>query len=165
MRNKIFYIAIIIILTFALFVLFRPIQCSNPGATSKTDTAYSIGKAQSLYLKGKDSISLKTNSFHGKKFLNPSAIDNSYHFTSADSSHKLEIILTPAADSNLSMDYSLDIFSKNLVRIDTIFQSRIDTLKITERILENLDPPFYNTFLFGAIITSTIILLLISLIK
>lgn len=157
--------AALIIIAAGLYYIYRNMQGVNPVMTSNMDLSYATGKAKHIYIRGKDSITARMNSFKGKVNLKQSEKDSSYHFTASDSSHSLIINLRHDAGGNLSMDYTLGIISKDLLRIDTIFQSRVDTLRITERILDKDDPPFYNTFLFGAVITGAIILLLISLVR
>ncbi len=164
MQNKIIYIAIIIVLSFVLFVLFRPIACSTQKQQSTVDTTYTIGITQQHYKQGKDSITTKTKLLHATSILSPSAADSSYSFSTQDSSYKLSLNINPATAGNLYLEYFLDIKSKELFRIDTIFQTRIDTLKIKEVIIEKEDPPFYNTFLFGSLTTALLIILLIHLI-
>ena len=164
MNTKIFYIAIIFIVLsvlFVIFVLFRPIKNTDSKTTTKTDTTYTIGNTQQLYKKGKDSIAIKTKSIHAAAILKSSAADSTYTFTKQDSSYKLSLNIQPAADGNLSMDYFLDITTKDLVRIDTIYQTRIDTIKIKQTITQKIEPPFYNTFLFGAIAATAVILLIL----
>ena len=161
MQNKIIYIVIVIILLSILFVLFRPIKSSAPKTETQTKTTYSPGTMQQLYKQGKDSITTKTKSIRSKVILKPSEKDSSYIFTNSDNSYKLSINIQPAADGNLSLDYFLDLTTKDMIRIDTIYQLRIDTLKIKETILERIEPPFYNTFLFGAITTALVVILLI----
>ena len=162
MQNKILYIVGILIL---ISVFFRPIKNTDSKTTTKTDTTYTIGNTQQLYKKGKDSIAIKTKSIHAAAVLKSTAADSTYTFTKQDSSYKLSLNIHPAADGNLSMDYFLDITTKDLVRIDTIFQTRIDTIKIKQTITERIDPPFYNTFLFGAVVTVSIIILLTIIIR
>ena len=168
MKQKILYIAITIIVLSVLwatiplgFVLFRPIKNADPHTTTKTETTYSPGNTQQLYKKGKDSIAIKTKSIHTAAILKSSAADSTYTFTKQDSSFKLSVNIQPTADGNLSMDYFLDITTKDLVRIDTIYQTRIDTIKIKQTILKRIDPPFYNTFIFGAIVATAAILLIL----
>ncbi len=161
MKQKLFYIVLIIILSFALFVLFRPINKSTPEIQTKTATTYSPGKPKQLYKQGKDSVTTSTKTFHSAITLKPSAEDSTYKYSTADSSCKLSLIIQPAVDGNLALDYFLDLTTKDLVRIDTIIQTRIDTLKIKQTIVEKEDPPFYNTFLFGALTTALVVILLI----
>ncbi len=132
---------------------------------TKTETTYSPGKTEQLYKKGKDSAITKTKSIHATSILKPTAVDSTYNFTSDDSSYKFSINIQPTADGKLTMDYFLDLTSKDLVRIDTIYQLRVDTLKIKQTITEIIEPHFYNTFLFGAVVTGSVILLLTILIK
>ncbi len=165
MKQKLFYIAVIIIVLSVLYVLFRPINKSVPEIQTKTEISYSPGKTQQLYKQGKDSITTKTKSLHENIILQPPAKDSSYTFTNADSSYNLSLNLKPDTAGNLLMDYFLDIKTKDLVRIDTIFLTRTDTLKIKQTITERIEPPFYNTFLFGAVVTGSIILLLTILIR
>ncbi len=163
-KQKIIYTAIIIFVLSVLFVIFRPIQNVTLDKESKTETTYSAGKTKQLYKKGKDSVTTKTKSFHSMSTLKPSAADSSYFFTNSDSSYKLSINIRPATNENLSMEYFLDLTSKDLVWIDTIYQLRVDTLKIKQAITERIDPPFYNTFLFGAVTATLIIILILHLI-
>ncbi len=165
MNQKIIYIVSTIIAISVLFVLFRPIKNTTQNEETKTETTYSTGKTEQLYKKGKDSITTKTKSIHNKIILHLSAADSTYKYSIADSSCNLSLNIQPASDGNLSMDYFLNLTSKELVRIDTIYQLRVDTLKIKQTISERIDPPFYNTFLFGAVITGTVILLLTILIR
>ncbi len=165
MNQKLFYIALIIIVLSVLFVLFRLIKKSIPEIQTKTETTYFPGKTQQLYKQGKGSITITTKSFHSSATLKSSADDSTYNFTSGDSSYKLSLNIQTSADSSLSLEYFLDITTKDIARIDTIFLSRIDTLKIKDTITIKQDPPFYNTFLFGAVITSTVILLLTILLR
>ena len=161
MKQKFFYIAVIIIVLSVLYVLFRPIKKSIPEIQTKTETAYFPGKTQQLYKQGKDSVTTKTKSLQGKIILQPSAKDSSCNYSFKDSSYNLSLNLKPDTAGNLLMDYFLDIKIKDLVRIDTIFLTRIDTLKIKQTITERIDPPFYNTFLFGALTTVLVVILLI----
>ena len=170
-KQKLFYIAVIIIVLSVLcvcipsgFVLFRPNKKSIPEIQPKTETTYISGNTQQHYKQGKDSVTTKTKSLHEKIILHHSAEDSTYKYSTADSSCKLSLIIQPAADGNLALDYFLDLTTKDLVRIDTIFMTRIDTLKIKQTITEIIEPPFYNTFLFGALTTALIVILLIHLI-
>ncbi len=161
MKQNILYIAIIIILSFVLFVLFLNLK---PRTTDIEQRTYTIGTTQQLYKPGKDSVTISTKSFHSAIILKPSAVDSTFNLTSGDSTYKLSLNIRNSAGSSLSLEYFLNINSKDLVRIDTIFQTRIDTLKIKEVIIEKQDPPFYNTFLFGALTTALVIIFLIQLI-
>ncbi len=171
MQNKIFYIALIIILLSVFFVLFRPVKNTKPETTTKTETTYSPGTMQKLYKQGKDSIITKTKSLHEKIILHPSAEDSTYKYSIApsstwfyqggDSSYKLSLNIQPAADGNPALDYFLGITTKDLVRIDTILITRIDTIKIKQVFTERIYPPFYNTFLFGSAVTALVIILIL----
>jgi|GEM_PF-4391212 len=171
-KSKIFYIAITIIVLSVLFVLFSHIKtCNNPKVETKTETTYTIGKTEQTYKKGRDSIAIESKTFHSTAILkhdlrslgvgDTSAEDSLYKFTAKDSSYKLSINLKPAEDGNLTFDYFLDLASKTLVRIDTLYQIRVDTLRIKETIIQKVEQPFYNTFIFGAIITGAVMLLII----
>ena len=163
MQNKIFYLAVIIILISVLCVFFRSIDCSTQKhyKQSAKDTTYAIGNTKQYYKQGNDSVVTKSKSLHNSAILRPSVEDSSYKYFSQDSSYKLSVNLQPAKDGKLIMDYFLDLTLKDLIRIDTIFLTRIDTLKIKQTITERIEPPFYNTFLFGALTTSLIVILLI----
>jgi len=165
MKQNIIYIAIIIVLSSVLFLLFRPIKSPAPNTETKTETTYSTGKTEQHYKQGKDSITTKTKSIHSKVILKPSEKDSSYHFAKTDSLYNLSVNIKPETDTSLTLEYFLELTSKDLIRIDTIYQLRIDTLKIKQTITEIIEPPFYNTFLFGAVVTSSIILLLTFLIR
>ena len=169
MQNKILYIVGILIL---ISVFFRPIKNNSHNEGTKTETTYSTGEIEQLYKKGKDSIAIKTKSIHAAAILKSSAEDSTYTFTKQDSSYNLSINIQPArrslksvgepaADGNLLKDYFLDMTTKDLVRIDTIYQTRIDTIKIKQTILKRIEPPFYNTFLFCAIVATAVILLIL----
>ena len=161
MKQKLIYTTIILIILSVLFVISRPIKNSNAKEETKTETTYSAGKTVLLYKQVKDSITTKTKSLHEKIILHLSAEDSTYKYSTADSSCNLSLIIHPAADGNLALDYFLDLTTKDLVRIDTIFLTRIDTLKIKQTITDRIDPPFYNTFLFGALTTVLVVILLI----
>ncbi len=175
MQNKILYIVVILILISVLFVLFLNLKPRTQDKEQRTTTTYSIGITHQLYKQGKDSITTTKKTFHNAVTLKPSAVDSSYKYAitpgstwfyqGGDSSYKLSLNILASADSNLSLEYFLNINSKYLVRIDTIFLSRIDTLKIKDTITIKQDPPFYNTFIFGTIVTGSIILLLINFLK
>ena len=164
MQNKILYIVITIILSFVIYVLFLNLKPKTPDKGQRTTTTYSVGQPQQFYKQGKDSITTTTKTFHNAVTLKPSADDSTYNFTSSDSSCKLSLNLKPDSTGMISLDYFLELTTKDLVRIDTIFLTRIDTLKIKDTITIKQDPPFYNTFLFGALTTALVVILLIHLI-
>ena len=168
MRNKIIYIVIFLILLSGI-ILF--VKYATKKQTLKTDTTYSTGNTQQLYKKGNEIITTKTNTFHNAVILKPSEKDTTYNFTKEDSSYKLSIKIKPAPEdaltagkAALAMDYILNLTSKEMIRIDTIYQLRIDTLKIKETIHDKSTISFYNTFLFGAITTVLVIILILQLI-
>ncbi len=168
MPTKIIYIAIFLILLSGIIFF---VKYTSKKETSKTDTTYTTGNTQQLYKKGNEIIITKTNTFHNAVILNPSAEDSTYNYTKEDSTYKLSINIKPAPEGNLTagkaalaIEYFLNIKSKDLVRIDTIIQTRIDTLKIKEKILEPSTVSFYNTFLFGAITTVLLIILILQFI-
>ena len=165
MKQKIFYITIAIILLSVFIILFSPIKNSFLKTELKTDSTYSIGKTQQLYKKGKDSIITKTKSFHAKTKITIPVKDSAYSITKDDSLYNLSIKIKPEKDSTFSLEYFLDLTSKDLVRIDTIYQLRVDTIKIKQTIIQTIQPPFYNTFLFGAIVATAVILLIINFIN
>jgi len=168
MRNKIIYIAIFLIL---LSVIIFLIKYTTKKQTLKTDTIYSIGNTHQLYKIGNEIITTKTKTFHNAVILNPSAEDTTYNFTKEDSAYKLSIKIKPAPEgaltagkAALAMDYILNLTSKEIIRIDTIYQLRIDTLKIKETLHDKSTISFYNTFLLGAITTVLVIILILQFI-
>ena len=168
MRNKIIYIIIFLTLLAGIIYL---IKYTTKKETLKTDITYSTGNTQQLYKKGKEIITTKTKTFHNAVILKPSAEDSTYNFTKEDSAYELSINIKPAPDGNLTadkaaltMEYFLNLTTKELIRIDTIYQLRVDTLKIKETILEKSNITFYNTLLFGAITTVLIIILILQFI-
>ena len=175
MRNKIIYIIIFLILLSGIIFF---VKYTSQKGTLKTDTTYSIGNTQQLYKKGKGIVTKEVKNFHNAVILNPSAEDTTYNFTKEDSAYKLSIKIKPAPEGNLTagkaaltagkavlaIDYFLNLTSKELTRIDTIYQLRVDTLKIKETILEKSNITFYNTLLFGAITTVLIIILILQFI-
>ncbi|MHB9014010.1 MAG: hypothetical protein ACYC49_17500 [Ignavibacteriaceae bacterium] len=161
MRNKIIYIATFLILLSGIIFL---IKYTPKKETSKTDTTYSTGNTQQLYKKGNEIITTKTKTFHNAVILKPSAEDKTYNFTKEDSTYKLSIKIKPAPEGTLLMEYVLNLTSKEMNRIDTIYQLRIDTLKIKETIIEKSTISFYNTLILGAITTALIIILILQFI-
>jgi len=154
MRNKIIYIIIFLILL-AGIIFF--VKYTTKKETIKTDTTHSTGNTQQLYKKGKGIVTTKVKNFHNAVILKPSAEDTTYNYTEEDSNYKLSIKIKPAPEGALAMDYILNQTSKELIRIDTIDQLHIDTLKIKETILEKTALSFYNTLLLGAITTILIL--------
>ncbi len=161
MRNKIIYIIIALIVLSGI-ILF--IKYSSRNETIKTETTYSIGNTQQLYKKGKGIVTTKVDTIHNAVTLKPSAEDTTYNFTKEDSAYKLSIKIKPTLEGILTMDYILNLTSKEMIRIDTIYQLRIDTLKIKETINDKSTTSFYNTLLFGAITTALIIILILQFI-
>ena len=164
-KQKIFYISIAVILLSVLFVLYTPIKNSFFKIESVIDSTYSIGKIQQHYKKGKDSVITKSKTFHTKTKIAKPRKDSTSSYTSKDSLYSLSINIIPEKDSSFSLEYFLDITSKDLVRIDTVYQIRVDTLKIREVITKIIKPPFYNTFWFGAVAAAAVILLIIHFIN
>ena len=165
MKNTILYLVIILIVLSVLFVLFHPIKKTEPNIMTKTKTTFSTGKTEQTYKKGKDSITTKTKSIHNKVILKPFEKDSSYRFVKSDSLYDLSIKIKHESDSSFTLEYFLELTTKDLIRIDTIYQLRVDTLKIKQTITERINPPFYNTFLFGAVVSGSIILLLTILLR
>ena len=161
MRNKIIYIIIALIVLSGI-ILF--IKYSSRNETIKTETTYSIGNTQQLYKKGKGIVTTKVDTIHNAVTLKPSAEDTTYNFTKEDSAYKLSIKIKPTLEGILTMDYILNLTSKEMIRIDTIYQLRIDTLKIKETIHDKSTISFSNTFLFGAITTVLVIILILQFI-
>ena len=161
MRNKIIYVIIFLIILYGIILFVR---YSSRNETIKTETTCSIGNAQQQYKKGKGTVTTKVDTFHNAVNLKPSAEDTTYNFTKEDSAYKLSIKIKPAPEGILAVEYFLNLASKEMIRIDTIYQLRIDTLKIKETILEKSNLSFYNTLLFGAISTALIIILILQFI-
>ncbi|MHB1687805.1 MAG: hypothetical protein ACYCVH_10570 [Ignavibacteriaceae bacterium] len=160
MHNKIIYIIISLILLAGIIFFVKYTSKKE----TKTDTTYSIGNTQQLYKKGKEIVNTNTKTFHNAVILNPSEKDSTYNYTKEDSTYKLSINIKPAPEGALAIDYVLNLTSKELTRIDTIYQLRVDTLKIKETILDKSTITFYNTLLFGAITTVLIIILILQFI-
>ena len=158
MSTKIIYIILFLILL-AGIIFF--VKHTFKKGTLKTDTTYSIGNTQQLYKKGKGTVTTEVKDFHNAVILNPSAEDSTYNFTKEDSTYTLSVKINPAPEGSLALDYILNLTSKEMIRIDTIYQLRIDTLKIKETIQEKSNLSFYNTLLFGAISTVLIIILIL----
>ena len=161
MSNKIIYIVIFLILLTGVILSLKYLSKNEE---TKTETTYSAGNTQQLYKKGNEIITTKTNIFHNAVILNPSEKDTTYNFTKEDSAYKLSIKIKPSPDGALAMDYILNLTSKEIIRIDTIYQLRIDTLKIKETINEKSTISFYNPLLLGAITTVLVIILILQFI-
>ena len=91
MKQNIIYAVIIILILSVLFVLFCLIKNTTQNKETKTETTYSIGKAEQQYKKGKDFITTVTKSFHTKVAIQPSLEDSLYSFTKSDSQYDLSI--------------------------------------------------------------------------
>jgi len=168
MNTKIIYIITSLILISGI-ILF--VKYSSKQETSKIETTFSTGKTQQLYKKGKGIVTKKEKYIHNAVILKPSAEDSTYNFTQEDSTYTLSVTIKPAPEGNLTagkaaltMDYILNLTSKEMIRIDTIYQLRIDTLKIKETIHDKSTISFYNTFLLGAITTVLLIILILQFI-
>ena len=161
MHNKIIFIIISLIILSGI-ILF--IKYSSRKETIKTETTYSAGNTQQLYKKGNEIITTKTKTFHNAVNLKPSAEDTTYNFTKEDSAYKLSIKIKPAPGGSLAVEYFLNLTSKEMIRIDTIYQLRIDTLKIKETINEKSALSLYYPLLLGAITTVLIIVLVLQFI-
>lgn len=161
MKNIIISVGILILLLIGI------IHFTKSPVTKKEhhiDSTYTIGKTEQLYKKGKDSVIEKAKSFGIKTLVKQSGKDSAYNYFHKDSLYNISINIKQASEG-MSLDYLLNITSKELLRIDTIYQIRVDTIKIKETISERIDPPFYNTFIFGVIIAGAVILLLINYIN
>lgn len=69
---------------------------------------------------------------------------------------------TQVSDTNFtSLDYLLNIKAREVMRTDTIYKVRTDTLNIST-VRSIIKPnPFYNTFWFGSALTSLVIILIL----
>ena len=161
MHNKIIFIIISLIILSGI-ILF--IKYSSRKETIKTETTYSAGNTQQLYKKGKGTVTTKVDTFHNAVNLKPSAEDTTYNFAKEDSAYKLSIKIKPAPGGSLAVEYFLNLTSKEMIRIDTIYQLRIDTLKIKETINEKSALSLYYPLLLGAITTVLIIVLVLQFI-
>lgn len=159
MKIKLTYIFISLILLTGLLYLIP----HNHSRIEKEEVVrlYSKGKTTQTYKKGKDSITITTKTITDSAVIKPIPKDSTYNYTKTDSTYKLQIKAKQKAEGNLDLKYFLTVKAKQLIRIDTVFKFRIDTVKITKTIIKKVAQPFYNTFIFGAIITGSIILLLI----
>lgn len=139
-------------------------KCSNTTNTTITKKTYKKGKAVTEYHKGKDSVSFHTSKY--KKDINLKKKDTTKSFIGADSTsdYNIRVKVTPSADSSrMDFHYFLKLHTKKLMRVDTLVTIRIDTLLETKtRIVRN---PFYNTFWFGAALTSLVIIVISLLVK
>ena len=161
MKGKSFYIVILITILSVFFFLFSPIKNSFLKVLSKNDSTYSIGKTQQFYKKGKDSIITKSKTFHTVTKITASGKDSTYNYNKKNSLYNLSINIKPETDSSFSLEYFLDLTSKELIRIDTVFQLRVDTIKIKQTIIQTIKPHFYNTFWFGVAFATAVILLVL----
>ena len=161
MQNKIIYILLFLIIITGLLYLI-PHNHSRL-EREKIVRLYSKGKTTRSYKKGKDSVKTVTKTTTDSAVIKPSRKDSTYNYTKTDSNYTLQIKAKQKANGNLDLKYFLTVKAKQLIRIDTVFRFRVDTVKITKTIIKKVAQPFYNTFIFGAIITGSIILLLINI--
>ncbi|MFZ0456068.1 MAG: hypothetical protein WCE54_23665 [Ignavibacteriaceae bacterium] len=118
------------------------------------------------YKKGKDSLVINHRQKHKKGSIKKNK--NEKIFIRADSTENYDItfnILPTQNPDTIDFEYFLNIKSKELTRIDTLFKFRTDTLTIEKTEIKFQKNPFYNTFWFGAAVTSFIILLISLLTK
>ncbi len=118
------------------------------------------------YKKGKDSLVINNLQYHKNDSIKKNK--NEKMFTLVDSNKDYDITFSIKPTDNpdsIDYEYFLNIKSKELTRIDTLLKFRTDTLTIEKTEIKFRNSPFYNTFWFGAAVTSFFVLLISLLLK
>ncbi len=162
MKRKIEYIIIpVIAILIAIFTINYLKQNNMQEIIQIKKSTKILGKPDTNYIKGKDSLITKPEEYHNTDTLQINKTDSAFTKTDSTADYKLKIkIKTFGKIDSISMDYFLNLKPKSFIRIDTLKIFRVDTLKITKLKIKKIKNPFYNTFWFGAAITSLIVLII-----
>ncbi len=151
---------IILIISAAAFLYFHTEESST--VSNQTVTKKIIRGRDSTDIKrGKETITVKTKKYHSE--LKIKRMENSDHiFTDSTDTYSLTVNIPQVTDTNFtSLDYLLNIKAREVMRTDTIYKVRTDTLNIST-VRSIIKPnPFYNTFWFGSALTSLVIILIL----
>ena len=161
--KKIFKYVLILIALSALLLLIKQLFVDNtPETETKVISKHLVeGKSDSTYTRGKDSIIIKTKSFHKDEIVKPGKQVSSFVIADSTENYNLKIwVKTFHPLDSIDIKYFLSIKAKEALRIDTLKITRIDTLKIEKLKVMKLKNPFYNTFWFGAAVAGLMILLI-----
>ncbi len=153
--------AVIFVVTISLFYFFHKDE-----SIISQKVEYKKGIETIDYKTGKDSLVINLQRYHKKASINKNKSENT--FTCKDSTKDYDITFNIKPTENpdsIDYEYFLNIKSKELTRIDTLFKFRTDTLTIEKTKIKFQKNPFYNTFWFGAAVTSFTILLISLLLK
>lgn len=71
--------------------------------------------------------------------------------------YSLGIIITHK--DSIEVDYFLDIKTKTIERIDTVFRTKVNIMKVKEYVQEDI--PFYKSFWFGGIVGAIAVILIV----
>lgn len=136
------------VLLLGYFLVVKP-GCSTPPHTG-SDTVYTPGKTDTLYLKGTPDTVIKRVPYavyiekpQGEHF----GADSSLYMVD-DEFGSAAVTTYPATDS-IRIEIEPIIIERQISRVDTMWLHKVDTLKITTTI--ETDQPWYDTFLSGFI--------------
>jgi len=153
--------AVIVLITFSLLYFSH-----NDDSQVSQKIKYKKGIETIEYKKGKDILVINHLQYHKKDSIKKNKSEKM--FIRKDSTKDYDITFNIKSIENpdsIDFEYFLNIKSKELTHIDTLFKLRIDTLTIDKIETKFQENPFYNTFWFGATVTSFVILLISLLIK
>ena len=153
---------IFIILIAAASVLIYFINGHNPAVINEIVTKKIVRGKDSIDIKkGNERIAVKTKNYNSK--LKIVKTDSKDHlFTDSTDAYSLVVKVPSVIDPDLvSLDYLLNVKAREVMRTDTIYKIRTDTLNISTVKVVTRQDHFYNTFWFGSAITSLVILLIL----
>jgi hypothetical protein len=156
------YIAVLFI-TSVIFLLWRMLSPGNK-EVQLVNKELSKGKITRKVTPGVDHIQVLKKKYDRAINITKGKNDNAYKLQDSTEDYNLDMIIKPCEDSGqIKLNYRIEVKSKKLMRIDTVFLFRIDTLKIEKiKVREN---PFYDTFWFGSAVTTLVIFLFSLLVK
>ena len=153
--------AVIVVVTISLFYFFHKDESI---VSQKVKIKKGIETID--YKKGKDSLVINQQQYHKEDCLKKNKNENTFIRTDSTKNYDITFNIKPTENpDSIDFEYFLNIKSKDLIRIDTLFKFRTDTLTIEKTEIKFQKNPFYNTFWFGAAVTSFTILLISLLIR
>ena len=156
------YIAVMCSASAILFLLRMLSPGNNEFQSVKKEL--SKGKITRKLNRGVEHIQVLKKCYNKEKKIRKGKNDNAYVLQDSTKDYNLDMTIKPQQDSgSIKLDYSLEVKTRKLMRIDTVSLFRIDTLKIEK--VKMRDNPFYDTFWFGSAITTLVIFLFSLLIK
>ncbi len=160
--KKIQGIILIMLITAASLFIYFNTKHGSPDIASEIVTKKIVRGRDSIDIKkGKEYITVKTENYNSALKMRRRK-NKDYLFTDSTDTYSLVVKIPPEIDTNfINLDYLLDIKSKEVMRTDTIYRIRTDTMLINSVRAINKPNSFYDTFWFGSAVTSLVILLIL----